>query len=193
MQSPDDHNVNDEIDVVENTHDVENHEEEILDMIKHDNQDVYNKLNEEERLSLERTFTKTVERRMRFSGPLPHPEHLRQYAEVYEGAPKEIFEMARKQMEHRHEIEIRESDLRKSIVNKSSFNNNLGVILGFILALTFVIGGLTLIAIDKAGYGFTVIAGVIVSLVSIVTIRKIGKQDSSEDENESEDDKQESK
>ncbi len=40
-----------------------------------------------------------------FSGPVPHPEIIREYESIYPGAAKQIFENWNKQVEHRQELE----------------------------------------------------------------------------------------
>lgn len=43
--------------------------------------------------------------RSKFSGPLPHPDILAKYEEVYPGAASKIFQMAEEQAEHRRKME----------------------------------------------------------------------------------------
>ncbi|WP_445479191.1 DUF2335 domain-containing protein [Lysinibacillus irui] len=129
----------------------------------------------------------TSMRQEMYSGPLPHPDHLKGYAECYPDAPKEIFEMVKKQMDHRHDMDSKRTELQKDNLNKHYFNLNLGLICGFILAFTFLISGVVLILMDKGGYGLFVISTVIVSLVGFFVIGKRHKDDETEnnDSNES--------
>ena len=71
-------------------------------------------------------MTMTVER---YSGPLPAPEVLERYDKIAPGAAERIIKMAEAQSLHRQDIESRvvRSDIRNSI---------LGVLFGFIIALT---------------------------------------------------------
>lgn len=130
----------------------------------------------------------SIKREM-YSGPLPHPDHLKSYAECYPDAPKEIFEMAKKQMAHRHDMENRHTELQEDNLNKHYFNLNLGLICGFVLAFTFLISGVVLILKDKGGYGLFVISTVIVSLVGFFVIGK--KYTGDETENNNSDESQE--
>src|SRR5699024_2658926 len=110
-----------------------------------------------------------------FSGPLPHPTHMREYAEIYDKSPEIIFDMAEKQQNHRHYME-------KTEMNKILNLENLGIILGFILALFFLLGGFVLIAYDKEVYG---VAAVIIGLVTLFARKKAN---SGEDKNNESDD-----
>ena len=42
-----------------------------------------------------------------FSGPLPIPQHFREYEEISPGAAKLIIDMARNEQIHRHQVEIK--------------------------------------------------------------------------------------
>ena len=53
-----------------------------------------------------------VHAQMEFSGPLPHPQTLRQYDEVLPGAAERILRMAEKQQDHR--IGIDQSGVRRA-------------------------------------------------------------------------------
>lgn len=100
-----------------------------------------------------------------YSGPLPHPEHLKEYANIYPEAPKVIFSMAESQQTHRMQMQV-------SSMNKYYGHNTLGLIFGFTLALIFLLGGFTCIFLDKTGVGLTVIGGVIVGLVALFIANK---------------------
>lgn len=102
---------------------------------------VLEKLNPDDKSIVERVLWAEM-----FSGPLPHPSHLREYAEVHSEAPDIIFNMAQKQQEHKHHMQ-------KTHINKSFGMEKLGIILGFILAFVFLVGGFILIAIDKEVIG----------------------------------------
>lgn len=44
----------------------------------------------------------------RYSGPLPHPGHLRAYEDISPGSAQQIIVMARKEQQHRHTMQILE-------------------------------------------------------------------------------------
>jgi|SRR5690625_2586508 len=112
-----------------------------------------------------------------FSGPLPHPSHLEKYAEIYDKSPEIIFDMAEKQQNHRHYME-------KTEMNKILNMEKLGIILGFILALFFLLGGFALIAYDKEVYGVT---AVIIGLVTLFARKKSNSSEVKKENNESDD------
>lgn len=63
-----------------------------------------------------------------FAGPIPHPDHLERYKEIYPQAPEIVFRMAEQQSQHRQAMEKKmlKSDLRRSWS---------GVLAGFVIAI----------------------------------------------------------
>lgn len=101
-----------------------------------------------------------------FSGPLPHPEILQKYDEVYPGAAKIIIEMAKSQSEHRQ-------DLERRVIGSDIRNSKMGLIFGFIVGFTGIVAGVYIISIGQ------VIAGSVLSgftLVSLVGTFVYGSQ-----------------
>lgn len=80
------------------------------------------------------------------SGPLPTPDDLRQYEQVYPGAAKRIFDRWEKQSEHRMAVE------RRMVASNVSARTR-GQYIGFAVALTVIIGGFTAIFLDKSLVG----------------------------------------
>lgn len=104
---------------------------------------------------------KIVERKSEiYSGPIPHPEHLRQYDEIEPGSAKLIIQMFIEQSKHRRKQEdkILDADIK-------GFAR--GQVFGFIILLLAIIGGFILIAFEKDGIGLasiiTAIAGLSLS------------------------------
>ena len=83
-----------------------------------------------------------------YSGPIPHPDHLRQYDEINPGSAKLIIQMFVEQSEHRRKQEDKTLD-----ANIKGFA--LGQIFGFILLLVCLIGGFILVWFDKNAAGMT--------------------------------------
>ncbi|RKZ31871.1 hypothetical protein DRQ36_00575 [bacterium] len=65
-----------------------------------------------------------------YSGPIPHPDILAHYDEIYQGAAKIIIDRAEKQLDHR-------VDMEKSVVKSNILNEKLGIISAFLIALAF--------------------------------------------------------
>ncbi len=100
-----------------------------------------------------------------FSGPLPHPEHLRQYEEILPGAAERILNGFERQSTHRQDLELR-------VVQANIQAQTRGAWLGFVVALTFLAGSAWLIA---NGYtlGGSILGGAdIGGLVSVFVIGK---------------------
>lgn len=95
-----------------------------------------------------------------FTGPLPHPDDLLRYKEVFPECPERIVQMAEAQAAHRH-------DLEKNRLRSGVLTERLGMILAFVLAMTAVVGGLYLVAHDKELTGFATFFSSIVILAGL--------------------------
>jgi uncharacterized membrane protein len=107
-----------------------------------------------------------VSRQYSFSGPLPPPEVLEKYNQVLPGAAERILAMAEQQSRHRQTIETK-------VIDSNVFVQKLGPILGFIIAMTAVVGGIVLILKGKDGYG---LASILTPLAGLVGVFIYGKQ-----------------
>jgi uncharacterized membrane protein len=102
-----------------------------------------------------------------YSGPLPSPEHLREYEDVLPGPADRILKMAEKQSDHRQEIE-------KVAVKGGNSRSWWGLWLGFAISV-LVLGlsaGLVLAGYQVAG---TVLGSV--DLVALASVFVIGRAD----------------
>ena len=70
-----------------------------------------------------------------FSGPLPPPEALERYNQTLPGLAERIIVMAESQHSHRLELE-------KHVIHSNVSAQKLGTVLGFVVAMTTVIGGI---------------------------------------------------
>ncbi len=89
-----------------------------------------------------------------FQGPIPPPEILARYDEVIPGGADRILAMAERQAAHRQELE-------KRVITSNITGERWGAGLGFVLAMTALIGGFYLVG---TGYGSVGIASIISSL-----------------------------
>lgn len=74
-----------------------------------------------------------------YQGPLPHPDYLRQYEEMYPGAAKKMIDAGIRQTDHRINIETK-------AVNGQVLRGHMGVVFGFVLGLIGLIGGIYVMA-----------------------------------------------
>jgi uncharacterized membrane protein len=88
----------------------------------------------------------------RFSGPLPHPDHLARYNEILPDAAERILAMAEKEQDHRHNLE-------KKVMRNDFAITVAGQFLTCALIGGGLISGVLLIMADKE-------VGGLVSLVS---------------------------
>lgn len=93
-----------------------------------------------------------------FQGPIPHPDILKQYAEIIPDAPERILHLAEMQTIHRQGLE-------KTVIEGDNRRADRGQRFGFIVAMTAIIGGFVLIGMGKNGYGIAAILGALASLV----------------------------
>lgn len=107
-----------------------------------------------------------VARAYSFSGPLPPPEILEKYNQVLPGGAERIVAMAEQQSKHRQHLEL-------TVVESNAFVQKLGPILGFIIAMTAVVGGFFLIEKGKDAYG---LAAIITALASLAGVFVYGKK-----------------
>jgi uncharacterized membrane protein len=106
-----------------------------------------------------------VLREQQFTGPLPHPEILRGYEDVVPGAAERLLTMAERNSQHRR-------DMERIVVEGGSRRAWAGLVLGFIIAVLFLIVSAALII---NGYE---VAGTIlgtVDVVGLVTVFVVGR------------------
>lgn len=122
------------------------------------------------------SFLIAQEVRSEFSGPLPHPEILARYEEILPGAATRIFEMAEAQATHRR-------DMEKNGMNLAGRDALLGIALGFVIALSGIVGGILIIAFNPDSVG-AVISGSAISGSSLIGIIRTFVVGSKKQENE---------
>ena len=100
------------------------------------------------------------------SGPLPPPEALQKYDQILPGAADRIIRMAESQHQHRQKLE-------KTVVESNAFSQKVGLILGFVIAMTAIVGGIWLAREGKSGSGVTAIIAALAALVGVFVYGKI--------------------
>jgi len=108
-----------------------------------------------------------------FSGPMPHPDILKKYDEVYPGAAKFIIDMAKNQSDHRQILE-------KKVICSDITNSRLGLSFGFIIGMTGIVGGAVIVM-----SGMTITGGLFtaMSLGSLVGTFVYGSQGRAKERN----------
>ena len=101
-----------------------------------------------------------------YSGPLPPPEALQRYDQILPGSANRIIKMAESQHEHRQKPE-------KTVVESNAFSQKVGLILGFVVAMTAIVGGIWLAGEGKSGSGVTAIIAALAALVGVFVYGKI--------------------
>jgi len=95
-----------------------------------------------------------------FSGPLPHPDILRQFNEVVPGSAERIIKMAEEQSAHR-------KDLEQKVISSDIARSKWGQILGFIIAIAGLIVSAVVAIFGSAIAGGIIGVGTLASLVGV--------------------------
>lgn len=116
---------------------------------------------EGEREAAEKRYLLMAEQhRSEFSGPLPPPEVLAKYEDVFPGAAERIFQMAENQAQHRRSLE-------RISLKLASRDSLLGIITGFIIAIAGIAGGIYIVYLNPSSAA-NAIAGSAVSGSSLL-------------------------
>ena len=104
-----------------------------------------------------------------FSGPLPPPEALARYDAVVAGSAERIIRMAENQNAHRLALE-------KTVVTANVAAQKNGVMFGFIIAMTAILGGIYLVATGKPATGLAAILSSLAALVGVFVYGKMAQK-----------------
>ncbi len=106
-----------------------------------------------------------------FSGPLPPPEILAKYNDGIPNGAERIMVMAEKQQDHRIYLE-------GFVITRDSKRADLGLVLGFVIALLLSIFGAVLIYLGKDISGFALIFAPLAALAGIfIQTQKVRKEE----------------
>lgn len=100
-----------------------------------------------------------------WSAPLPPPELLKQYNEVFPGCAERIVAMAESQSSHRQQVESK-------VIAGNVTSQTTGLWLGFILALIVILSGAWLVYTGHVAWGAVFAGFPLVSLVSVFVLGK---------------------
>lgn len=97
---------------------------------------------------------------MTYSGPIPHPQLLKEFNDVIPNGADRIMTMAEKQSGHRITLE-------EKVVNANNRDSFLGVVFAGVIALLIVLGAIFLIYNNKDVQGFSLLIGASVAYISV--------------------------
>ena len=89
--------------------------------------------------------------RASWRAPLPPPNALARYNDVLPGAAERILQMAEKQQEQDHNIQMEAISIERTVVVSDARRAYLGLLAGFIISLLVVGGGIYIIATGHDG------------------------------------------
>lgn len=101
-----------------------------------------------------------------YSGPIPPPEHLEKYSQIYPDAPKRIFDLAEKNQQFDFEQKNKVLKLHEKELDNNANITKRGQYLVFYLSFGFLIAATVCILLDKE------IAAGIFSLIPFSVILK---------------------
>ena len=116
--------------------------------------------------TLQQPAVRTTTQIAQFSGPLPHPDILARYNEVFPGAAERIVAMAEKDSTHLQEME------RKSLEG-ALMERRLGQALGFGIGLAGFATGIALGYLGQGNAAAVVGGATLIGLVSIFVAGRI--------------------
>jgi uncharacterized membrane protein len=108
------------------------------------------------------------------SGPLPHPKILKKYDKIIPNGAERIVKVFEKQSDHRISLE-------KRVVWSQTFQSVMGQIMGFIIAIVFLIAGFYLVINGHEAAGITIFGLDIVGLVAVFVVGKYQQKKSLND------------
>jgi uncharacterized membrane protein len=112
-----------------------------------------------------------VQQIQRFSGPIPDPETLSQYKDLYPESIKIIMDMAVKQADHRQHMEKDSFALEREILKSESKQANLGRF-SAVLIITLILGVIVFAIIKGESTIGSILAGALISISGIFALGK---------------------
>lgn len=100
-----------------------------------------------------------------FQGPLPPPEVMERYEQIVPGAGSRIINQFEQQGTHRREME-------SYALRESTSRAHWGLVAGFVVAMTTIIGGVVIIVTGHSAEG---LAALVLGLVSLVGVFVYGR------------------
>jgi uncharacterized membrane protein len=120
---------------------------------------------DDERSSPQMSVVTALRSETHFSGPVPPPEVLSQYAQVIPDAPERILAMAEREQFHRHQSQVRVI----GIADRDSKSQRIGLF-GCIGIMAFLLG-ILYVAIP---YGVGVASVVVIALIGFMVFMGVG-------------------
>ena len=141
---------------------------EIEEALRSVDEDVFKGVPQDKKRKILEGFSITLTEKTHL-GPIPDPESLSQYNSIITNGADRIMKMAENQQSHRIEIE------KKAIKSQTSQSNK-GQWMGFIIAITCIIGGVYLSVSGYKEIGLTLVGTTVLGLASIFVLNKIFKE-----------------
>ena len=118
--------------------------------------------------------------RASWRAPLPSPNALARYNDVLPGAAERILQMAERQQEQDHNIQMEAIIIERTVVVSDARRAYLGLLAGFIISLLVIVGGIYLIATGHDWAGAVLIG---INLSGLVGVFVYGSKVRSDERN----------
>ena len=115
--------------------------------------------------------------RASWRAPLPPPNALARYNDVLPGAAERILQMAEKQQEQDHNIQMEAISIERTVVVSDARRAYLGLLAGFIISLLVVGGGIYIIATGHDWAGVVLIGINLSGLVGVFVYGSKARRD----------------
>jgi uncharacterized membrane protein len=109
-----------------------------------------------------------------FSGPLPPPDALAGYGRIDPTFPERIVRLAEEEAQHRRRSETVALDAEANDARAARVERRIGQVLGFVLAVLFLIAGVWLTLAGHPTVGAVVLGTTMVSLVTVFVVGRRG-------------------
>ena len=101
------------------------------------------------------------------AGPLPQPETLGGYEDIVSGAADRIITMAEDQLAHRHEQDAERLGQEGTRLDADIKLEARGQWMAFVVAMTALLGGMSLLAFDTSVAGLTTTIGAVAGIIGL--------------------------
>lgn len=115
-----------------------------------------------------------------FSGPMPHPDILREYKDLISDAPERILQMAEQEQQHRMAVERAMLEQNAKNIAEAAKANMRSQMFAFMLTLFLIVAGVTLTVLGFVAVGLTIFGTTIIGVVTVFITGKFAKQPNSE-------------
>lgn len=112
-----------------------------------------------------------------YSGPIPHPKHLREFAEIMDDKGEKIMQLATQEQTHRHDMDLAESERQDNLNTASIKRAYNGQWMSYSLLTIFVTSSMYILAFTDRNAAISLIplVGSALSVIAPAVTARIGQ------------------